>query len=211
MSTNADHAVGGPGCTHPSAVRRSGASTGHGTRRRRADREVGTGPRLRREREAEAIGELVELAAHERDSGAARAPSAHRPVKRGGRFSKNAAMPSARSSVVEIRRFRSDSSRNASARVRSRPRCTASRAAAWARGAPPRQLLGERHGSRTGIGVEHREPAAHEGAGVDGVADHEQLQRERHATGAGQPLRSTPARQLAVTDLGERHRRRRSR
>ena len=201
---------GGPGAPSRRRSRSSGAGTGHGSpRRTRTARSApgrasgGSAMPSRSARSSSCRG-----AASATPARACAASASSSPVKRGGRFSKKAAMPSARSSVVEMSRFRSDSSRSASASVRSRPRCTASRAAACAPRCAARSCCRERVGTRLGIGVEHREPAAPRRVGVDRVADHQHPQRERDAAAARQPLRAAPARQLAVTDLGERHRRR---
>ena len=106
-----------------------------------------------------------------------------RPGTRGARLSKKAAMPSARSAVVESSRLRSDSTRCPSAMVRSRPRCTASRAAACARGAPVGKTGRELLGVRDGVLAEHaRGHCAPVRSASIVVADHEHAQRERHAS-----------------------------
>ncbi len=73
MSANDAHAVGGPGCTHPSAARSNGAGAGHGARRRPRGPEIGARPRFGGKRYAEPVGEVVDRPAGDRDADARRA------------------------------------------------------------------------------------------------------------------------------------------
>ena len=197
----------GPGQADGQAAAES-AGPFHGDRRRAAARSSSPRRATRRRRAASGDGH----AARARDPTPQRASqhrSAHSPVKRGGRLSKNAAMPSARSAVVESRRFRSDSSRSPSASVRSTPALhrvarRLLRAGRTQRRAAPRVSAPSAPGSAT----QTASPLAFEHGRVDGVADDQHAQRQRRPTGsAGQALGAAPARQLACSHLREGHRR----
>ena len=117
-------------------------------------------------------------------------------------------MPSARSAVVESRRLRSDSSRCPSAMVRSRPRCTASRAAACARA---RRAASRSASSRATRPRRRRprnaRPLRSSSVGVDRLTDHEHAQRQRHA--AARVSRCVPPQHGSspAPTSGKRHRR----
>ena len=106
-----------------------------------------------------------------------------------------------------MRRLRSDSRRRPSASVRSRPALhRVARGRLRARRAARELRRRARRPAAPGSASSTASPLRTSASASTGSPTTSMLQRERHPPARGQPLRATPARQLAVTDLGERHR-----
>ena len=199
MSTNAAHAVGGPGCTQPSAVRSSGAGTGHAHRaaptlERSAPGRASAAARRRPRRVGElASGPAARVAT---PTGVAQ-PSHARPsfagearrslLEEGG--DALGAVVGGRDQEVEVGlepqrvgegEVAAALHRVARGRLRTRAR--------------PATSCSARSSARaTGSASSTASPLRIERVGVDRLADHEHAQRERDAAGAGAAVGCHPS------------------